>query len=98
MWGGIFAGGAQILSGAIKFLNSSSRGILQNKRLDIFYRTDNVGGGTVLNLKNAAESSRFRIDLDPKHLLHLHFGLTSKTRKLHRGITPLIAILYSFFN
>lgn len=66
--------------------------------LDIFYRTDNVGGGTVLNLKNAAESSRFRIDLDPKHLLHLHFGLTSKTRKLHRGITPLIAILFSFFN
>lgn len=46
---------------------------------------------TIFSIQNARGQSRFRLDVDLEHFLHLHFGLTNKARKIHRtGIIEAI--------
>ena len=98
MWGGIFSGGSQIVSGLMKVSNGISAG-----RVDLFYKSEK--STTLFNYNNVAGKSRFRIDvgkgkvkypggktgfLNGKELngLHYHFGGSNSLRDLHRFFTP----------
>ena len=53
-------------------------------RLEIGYGNPRVKGYTVINYNNSAGKSVFRIDFDPVHQLHAHYGATKKLMQLHR--------------
>ena len=93
MWGGIFAGGAQILSGAFKIAANTGvatgrkGGIKLSKNVKIlspnslkFYEN----GGTLLKV-----GQNFRFDVGAQTLLHMHF--------LKFNHFPIGTILSSFF-
>ena len=46
------------------------------------------------------KGSKFRVDLDPTHSLHYHYGKTKKQRDIHRGswIGGIFVGIYSGFN
>ena len=90
MWGGIFAGGAQIIGGLIPRTSSFKIG-----QHEFMYGTDK--SKTLLSINNKLGSSRFRIDIGKGSKstnifrgIHFHFGSTSKLRQLHRFFTPAI--------
>jgi len=48
-------------------------------------------GMTLINYSNKSGQSRFRLDADPKNMVHMHFGPTNRIRSIHRKtITEVI--------
>ena len=90
MWGGIFAGSAQILGGASKLL--ASRNVSFSSKTNWLYGNRNSQSTTLLRV-NKAGKQLFRIDADVSHLWHLHYGKTSVAMRLHRTGIVLIGYL-----
>lgn len=63
----------------------------------IGYQNPNVLGITFFASRMG---SKFRVDLDPTHSLHYHYGKTKKQRDIHRGswIGGIFVGIYSGFN
>ena len=90
MWGGIFAGSAQILGGASKLL--ASRNVDFSNKSNWFYGNTNSQSTTLLRV-NKAGKQLFRIDADITHLWHLHYGATSALMRIHRSGISLFSYL-----
>ncbi|MBR4209771.1 MAG: hypothetical protein IKQ96_06115 [Lachnospiraceae bacterium] len=89
MAGGVAVGAGLGIGTAI----NSSKGILigktqkpQKGRIEIGYgASEKKNGGTIINYNNSNGSSRFRVDIDHDHLLHVHYGHSGKLRDQHRN-------------
>ena len=90
MWGGIFAGSAQILGGASKLL--ASRNVDFSNKFNWLYENRNSQSTTLLRV-NKAGKQLFRIDVDITHLWHLHYGATSALMRIHRSGISLFSYL-----
>ena len=94
MVGGIMFGA----SSAYTVFKGTSNGLHFGKTPKDDYGRISIGYGraerkahTIFSIQNARGQSRFRLDVDLEHFLHLHFGLTNKARKVHRtGIIETI--------
>lgn len=100
MWGGIFAGGAQIIggllpkTGGIKFGSTTKAG---RGRVEMLYGTDK--SKTLLSVNRLTGKSALRMDIGVFKIkginfsgLHLHFGATKKLMDLHRFILPFLPV------
>ena len=90
MWGGIFAGSAQILGGASKLL--SSRNVDFSEKFNWLFGNRNSQSTTLLRV-NRAGKQLFRIDASVKELWHLHYGATSALMRIHRTGIALFSYL-----
>ncbi|MBO5045449.1 MAG: RHS repeat-associated core domain-containing protein, partial [Clostridia bacterium] len=90
MWGGIFAGSAQILGGMSKLL--ASRNVNFSDNFNWLFGNRNSQSTTLLRV-NKAGKQLFRIDADITHLWHLHYGATSALMRLHRTGIALFSYL-----
>ena len=90
MWGGIFAGSAQILGGASKLL--ASRNIDFSNKFNWLFGNRNSQSTTLLRV-NKAGKQLFRVDADITHLWHLHYGETSALMRMHRTGIALFSYL-----
>ena len=90
MWGGIFAGSAQILGGASKLLASRNVDFLD--KFNWLFGNRNSQSTTLLRV-NKAGKQLFRIDADITHLWHLHYGATSALMRIHRTGIALFSYL-----
>ena len=90
MWGGIFAGSAQILGGASNLL--SSKNVDFSEKFNWLFGNRNSQSTTLLRV-NRAGKQLFRIDASVKELWHLHYGATSALMKIHRTGIALFSYL-----
>ena len=86
MWGGIFSGTSQMLGSASKIL--AGRQVDFSKNVNLLYGNQNSQSTTLLRI-NKAGKQLFRFDVDPTHLLHIHYGV-GKTMRIHRMLAPLL--------
>lgn len=90
MWGGIFAGSAQILGGASKLL--AGRNVDFSDKFNLLFGNRNSQSTTLLRV-NRAGKQLFRIDASVKELWHLHYGATSALMRIHRTGIALFSYL-----
>ena len=97
MWGGIFAGSAQILGYASKTL--ASRNVDFTNKFNWLFGNRNSYSTTLLRV-NKSGKQIFRVDADINHLWHLHFGKTSAAMRIHRTGIVLTSylVLVNIFN
>ncbi len=90
MWGGIFAGSAQILGGAAKLF--ANRIVNFTDKFNWLYGNRNTQSTTLLRV-NKAGKQLFRIDASVKELWHIHYGTTSALMRIHRTGIALLSYL-----
>lgn len=74
-------------SGGVKIGDTAKE---QYGRITIGYGSNN-NGMTLINYSDKNGKSRFRIDADPKHMVHMHYGKTKTNMEIHRtGIMNII--------
>ena len=97
MWGGVFAGSAQILGYASKTL--ASRNVDFTNKFNWLFGNRNSYSTTLLRV-NKSGKQIFRVDADINHLWHLHFGKTSAAMRIHRTGIVLTSylVLVNIFN
>ena len=82
--GGEYYLGAALLSfggcNALGTFNNGSGLIMPNYMIG--YQNPNVYGFTIFSSR---KGGKFRIDLDPTHAFHYHYGHTKAERKIHKG-------------
>ena len=100
MTGGIMAGATMtvgsILRNSNSIINIGKTTKPHKSRIEMGYGNPSKNGFTPLNYNNSAGQSRFRIEADSLHMLHMHYGKTNRLREIHRtGIIDSIAGIIS---
>ena len=104
MTGGIMAGASMTAGSLLQHSNSLiTIGKTANPnygRVDIGYGNPSVNGSTFLNIAKGSGKPFFRLDFDPTHMLHAHFGATKSALALHRtglvnGVAGFVSGVFS---
>jgi hypothetical protein len=77
------------------FEGNKGYGFKLGDNIEIFYKTPNKGGGTIIQYKSG--TSRWHIDIDPTDGFHFHFG-KGKAGKEHLNFFEFVKRVIKFFS
>ena len=90
---GFATGSAVSTISSLSMLGKHSDGIKMGNTAKEQYGRVTIGYGskdngmTIINYSNKNGKSKFRIDADPSHMVHMHYGKTKRTMDIHRTST-----------
>lgn len=87
MYSGMTSGTSMAFGAFGKHLNGLKFGTTsksQYGKVNIGYGNPKTNGNTLISIQNNAGKTFFRLDADAQNMLHMHYGFTKSSMKIHR--------------